>query len=189
MYSLRFFTKLVLFISPRQRGSATGLVISGYGLSAFLFSTISHTLFAGSASSLLLLLSLGSSFPMILGFFFVRPVPLPEEEPNCDVYSETISSASAYDLHNSSHTPLLNNINGQDDDDSQIGVELSSSMRSQNSETPTHRRNISRSTAMALDILPNLHGKKLWCSSDFWLLFGILSIRTFTCLSAIIVHL
>ena len=147
------------------------MVISGYGLSAFLFSTISHVFFTGSASSLLLLLSLGSAFPMILGFFFVRPVPLPEEEQSGEVYSET------------SYTPLLDYdpyINGQDDDDdAQIGVELSPSLRPQNRETS--RQSLSRGAAMTLDMLPNVHGKKLWCSSDFWLLFGILSIRMFAC--------
>jgi hypothetical protein len=101
---------------------------------------------------------------MIIGFFFVRPVPLPEEELNRE------------DQRNSSYTPLLDydpHINGQDDDDSEIGVELTPSSRSQNPETSRE------SLSMALDdILPNVHGKKLWCSSDFWLLFGILSIRT-----------
>ena len=46
--------------------------VSGPGLSALLFSTISHIFFAGSASPLLLLLSWGFSFPMILGFFDVK---------------------------------------------------------------------------------------------------------------------
>ena len=118
---------------------------------------------------------------MILGFFFVRPVPLPEEELNREVYSET--SSSAYEQRDISYTPLLNydpHINGQDDDDAQIGVELSPSLRSQSRETS--RESLSRGPAVALDMLPNVYGKKLWCSSDFWLLFGILSIRTFTCL-------
>ena len=124
---------------------------------------------------------------MILGFFFVRPVPLPEEELNREVYSET--SSSAYERRNSSHTPLLNHElhNGQDEDDARVAVELNPSSRSQNCETS--RRSLSRGAAMALDMLPNVHGKKLWCNSDFWLLCGILSIRTFICLSTIFVHL
>jgi hypothetical protein len=145
--------------------------MSGYGLSAFLFSTISHIFFVGSASPLLLLLSLGSSIPMILGFFFVCPVPLPEEELNREVYSET--SSSAYERSISSRTPLLN------DDDDEVP-----SMRSRNRETS--RRSLSRGAAMALNMLPNVYGKKLLCSSDFWLLFGIHSIRTFSCLSTIL---
>ena len=116
---------------------------------------------------------------MILGFFFVRPVALPEEESSREVHSST--SSSAYEQRNSlsSHTPLLNHdphINGQDDDDARIGVEHSS-LLSQNCETS--RRSLSRGAAMVLDVLPNVYGKKLWCSSDFWLLFAILSICTF----------
>ena len=113
---------------------------------------------------------------MILGFFFVRPVPLPEEEPNREVYSETTSSAD--EQRNSSHTPLLNHdlhIDEQDDDP-RIEVEPNPLLRSPDCETS--RRSLSRGAAMALDMLPNVHGKKLWCSSDFWLLFVILSIRT-----------
>jgi hypothetical protein len=164
-------------------------VISGYGLSAFLFSTISHIYSAGGASQLLLLLSLGSSFPMILGYFFVRPIPLPEENPNHEGYSE--ASSSSYDQHNNSHTPLLNhdNISGQDDNDAQIGadLELSSSPRSQNSDIS--RPIPSHGTPTTLDMLPNIYGKKLWCSSNFWLLFSILSIRAFTSLFTISTHL
>ena len=171
-----FLQKFILLITPWQRASATGLVISGYGLSAFLFSTISHIFFADSASPLLLVLSLGSSFPMILGFFFVRPIPLPEEELNRDVCSET--NSSGYEQLNSSYIPLLDpHINGQDDnDDTQMGVELSPTLRSQNCEISG--RNLSRGAARTPDMLPNVHGKKLWCSGDFWLLCGIVSIRT-----------
>jgi hypothetical protein len=150
---------------------------SGYGLSAFLFSTVTHAFFAGSASPLLLLLSLDSSSPMILGFFFVRPVPLPEEELNRDVYSET--NSSGYEQLNSSYIPLLDShINGQDDnDDTRVEVELSPTLRSQNCETSG--RNLSRGAAKVPDMLPNVHGMKLWCSGDFWLLSGIVAIRMF----------
>ena len=126
---------------------------------------------------------------MILGFFFVRPIPLPEEELVREVRSETSSESSAYEQRNS-YTPLLNHdlqIDGQDDDDAGRGIELSPSLHSPNCDSP--RRSLSLSAAMALDVLPNVHGKKLWCNSDFWMLCGILSIRTFTCLSTILVQL
>ena len=118
---------------------------------------------------------------MILGFFFVRPVPLPEDELNREVHSETSSSAN--EQRNSSRTPLLNHdlhIDRQDDDDVRIGVEIDPSLRSQNYG--------SSSRSSSGGAMPNVHGKKLWCSSDFWLLFGIQSIRTFTCLSIIVDH-
>lgn len=48
--------------------------MSGFGLSAFFFSTFAHTLFPGDTGSLLLILALGSSLPMLLGSFIVRPI-------------------------------------------------------------------------------------------------------------------
>ena len=192
VFTAEVFQNFIFLITPRQRASTTGLVISGYGLSAFLFSTISQFFFSGDASQLLLLLSLGSSFPMILGFFFVRPVPLPEENPNREAYSE--ASPSIYEQRNNSRTPLLNHdniedISGQDDDDAQIGadVDLSSSLCSQNDEIV--RRSSSHGAAMGLDMSPNVYGKKLWCSSDFWLLSSILFLRAFACLFTILTYL
>ncbi|KIM42690.1 hypothetical protein M413DRAFT_70185 [Hebeloma cylindrosporum] len=114
----------------QARASTTGLVISGFGLSAFFFSSISHLLFAGNTSAFLLVLALGTSFPMIMGFFFVRPIPLPEQE--------------GYEIL--AHRP----------------------------------RSLSRGAAMAEDTLPNVYGKKLWQSGDFWLLFSILSMLSGT---------
>jgi hypothetical protein len=54
--------------------------MSAFGLSAFFFSSISHALFPGNASSFLLVLGLGTALPMVLGFFFVRPIPLPSHD-------------------------------------------------------------------------------------------------------------
>ena len=53
-------------------------MISGFGLSAFAFSTIAHTLFPGNTSDFLLILALGTAGPMVLGWFFIRPCPYPE---------------------------------------------------------------------------------------------------------------
>ena len=117
---------------------------------------------------------------MILGFFFVRPVPLPEAEPIRQVYLDT--SSSFYKQRNDSRTSLLNHdlhIQGRDDDDdARIGVEANPSLRGRNCETSTGR-SLDRGAGMALDLSPNVFGKKLWCSGDFWLLFTIQSIRMF----------
>lgn len=63
-----------------------GLVISGVGLSALMFTTIPSIAFPGDTSSLLGLLAFGSSLPMVFGFFFIRPIPLPPDlNGNVDV--------------------------------------------------------------------------------------------------------
>ncbi|KAG8924381.1 hypothetical protein FRC02_010471, partial [Tulasnella sp. 418] len=57
------------------RATVTGLVISGFGLSAFFFSAIAHIAFPGNTTDFLLLLALGTAVPSIFGLFFLRPVP------------------------------------------------------------------------------------------------------------------
>ena len=103
--------------------------------------------------------------------------------------SET--SSSVYEQCNNSHTPLLIrdlNINRQDDD-ARIEVEGNSSLGSQNCETSSKSLSRHGGAPVGLDMLPNVHGKKLWRNSDFWLLCGILSIRSkFRCLSTIVVY-
>lgn len=53
----------------------TGLVISGFGLSAFLFSSIAHIAFPGNTSDFLLLLALGTSLAPLVGLLFLRVIP------------------------------------------------------------------------------------------------------------------
>ncbi|KAH8115676.1 MFS general substrate transporter [Phellopilus nigrolimitatus] len=111
-----------------MRASTTALVLSGFGLSAFFFSTIAHVLYPGDTSSFLLLLALGTCFPMILGFFFVRPIPLSPavDEPAAPTRRGSISEiphdgfarsagvdgvfggdALVFEHHNDSRTTLL----------------------------------------------------------------------------------
>ena len=187
-----------------QRGSTTGLVISGYGLSPFLFTTVSHFFFPDNTSAFLLLLALGTSLPMIMGFFLVRPIPLPVQD-NSDIeegrdhdYMEAISSALDSHTHgSSSRTPLLDHdefamqgsrsatvirtgiksarIDGENFalDDIPIrspnGVPTTSPS---SSSSQSRRPNTTREVAIL-----NLHGRQLWTSIDFWLLFTILAIR------------
>jgi hypothetical protein len=66
-----------VYLTLVQRAITVGLVMSGFGLSAFFFSSISHMLFPGNTSDFLLILGLGTAIPMIFGFFFVRVIPLP----------------------------------------------------------------------------------------------------------------
>ncbi|KAJ4472799.1 major facilitator superfamily domain-containing protein [Lentinula edodes] len=82
----------------KVRGSTTGLVISGFGLSAFLFSAIAHLAFPGNTSSFLLLLSLGTSFPMLIGFIFVQPIPLPPSEAHHEYLDVDQAEADAASL-------------------------------------------------------------------------------------------
>jgi hypothetical protein len=62
-------------------------VLSGFGLSAFWFSLLAHTLFPGDTSAFLLILALGTAIPMLIGLFVVKPVPLhPTSSATIDGY-------------------------------------------------------------------------------------------------------
>jgi hypothetical protein len=150
-------------------------------------------MFAGDTSSMLLLLALGTSFPMIIGFFYVRPIPLPPFESARATEasfrdSAVVDASAVFQQDNNSETPLL----GEDrDEDGQTleyvvpeyrnSVELSPPL----SVESGHRRSRSRRernrslgarASTLLDGQPNIHGKALWKSPDFLLLFLILSL-------------
>lgn len=63
-----------------MRATTVGVVLSGFGLSAFYFGAWSNWLFPGDTSSFLLFLALGTSLPVVIGFFTVRPVLAPEHQ-------------------------------------------------------------------------------------------------------------
>jgi hypothetical protein len=147
---------------------------------------------------------------MIMGFFLVRPIPLPVqdisdvEEGRDHHYDQLEAISSALDSHNSSSTPSWNHndfAGGVQGSHSAVtrtgiksaridekfytledipfrspnGVSISSQSRSPNRE-------------VAISKL-NLHGRQLWTSSDFWLLFTILAIRmSFSSVSVIPEH-
>lgn len=58
-----------------RRGICTALVLSGFGLSAFFYSTLSHNLFPGQTGDYLLLLASLSSLSFLVGFFLIRVMP------------------------------------------------------------------------------------------------------------------
>lgn len=62
--------------------------MSGFGLSAFLFSTIAHIIFPGNTSDFLLTLAVGTAIPMVLGWFLIRPCPYPEYETRTTIESD-----------------------------------------------------------------------------------------------------
>ena len=157
-------------------------------MSPFVFSGLSHFFFAGDTSAFLLLLALGASLPMILGIFLIRPIPPPVQE-NSDLDVDADSFAS--DPHDSSrsHSP-------SSDYNFAEGIYSNTRHRTLNDESyemedvPSHqddeeaigflsaqRRGFNRNATTKFDQKPNLYGKKLWISGDFWLLFTILAIR------------
>jgi hypothetical protein len=107
--------------------------MAGFGLSAFFFSSISHILFPGNTSDFLLVLTLGTSLPMVLGFFFVRLIPLPTdgitsvEDGSPTDYQPLSASADAdefpHRMHRSSSSaPLLFHAERDEEEETQQPV-------------------------------------------------------------------
>ncbi|TFK64184.1 MFS general substrate transporter [Pluteus cervinus] len=108
----------------KARATATGLVIGGFGLSAFFFSSMARFAYPGDTSSFLLILALGTSCPMILGFFLVKAVPLPGEEHGATP-RQPPNARLPHDPRLDSHTRLLDHVDGrgQNNDDDESDVE------------------------------------------------------------------
>jgi hypothetical protein len=97
--------------SFNQRATASGFVLSGFGLSAFLFSGAARTFFPGDTSALLTLLALGTSIPILFGFFVVRPIP-PSTKQVVDQERPQTEGEAADD---SETTPLLKHSSAERD--------------------------------------------------------------------------
>ncbi|KAF7364102.1 NmrA domain-containing protein [Mycena sanguinolenta] len=146
----------------KARATTTGIVLSGFGLSAFFFSTLAHVLFPGDTSSLLLLLSLGTALTTIIGLFFVRSLPLATVEGDDHAVGTVAVEAEGtiFNHGNESHTPLL-------DEDTVPS-------------SPTEDRSRSRSKQQDAPAGPNIYGRALWINPDFWLLLTIFSLLSGT---------
>lgn len=132
--------------------------------------------------------------PMILGFFLVRVIPLPAYEHlsgaehglAIDVpIPELEHQAQIYEHEDGSQTPLLTPASGSPR--SSLGEASSYSPRHRESlelSPPRHRNpaihNNDESThgvrSSSHHHSANIHGIKLWSSSDFWLLFISMSL-------------
>lgn len=63
-----------------HRGSAMALVLSAFGLSAFVYSTLSHVFFSGNVTGYLDLLAVGSFVCFLTGMALIRVIPPSDNE-------------------------------------------------------------------------------------------------------------
>ncbi|KAJ7618509.1 major facilitator superfamily domain-containing protein [Roridomyces roridus] len=162
----------------KARATTTGIVLSGFGLSAFFFSTIAHILYPGDTSSFLFLLACGTALATLTGFFFVRAIPLAATEIEHTGVTAVAAEAEAtlFGHVNDSHTPLLNEPADTAQEEyvpDARGIELSPPRSSR-------QRSLSRSRKAEAFDGPNVYGRALWLNPDFWLLFAILSLLSGT---------
>ncbi|KAF8839371.1 MFS general substrate transporter [Paxillus ammoniavirescens] len=166
-----------------SRATTTGLVISGFGLSAFLFLTVAQVFSPGDTSAFLLVLALGTSIPMLVGLFIVRPVPLPP--PNLGTRHDT--TTEGYNL-----IPIVDaGVFIADPGEAEIDAEEadSATLLSHEYERSSHYLSEpsssvemtppwspSRGRGEDKDGMPNIHGKQLWLTPDFYLILTIMGI-------------
>jgi hypothetical protein len=179
--------------------------MSGFGLSAFFFSSLSHRLFPGNTSDFLLILGLGTAIPMIFGFFFVRVIPLPGvtavEVGSSDNYQPLATSADSdehrhYDSRSKllqfqtivadegeSREPMLQHTprthDGVRHEPLAESVELYSPGDSQNHNNPDnipHLTGEPPSEKVLEGRGVNLHRWNLWKSADFWIMCSMHSL-------------
>ncbi|KAF8812969.1 hypothetical protein BYT27DRAFT_7085678, partial [Phlegmacium glaucopus] len=158
------------------RASTIGLILAGLGLSAFFFTTISNILFSSTASTFLLTLALGTSSVMALGFFLIRPVPLPEQASSPlleggDDIRESLLPAPQH--HNYGRTTLLNDEIMKDRYARYTRNDIDTD--GEHSHSVGGVMEVTRSI-QASDRMVNIYGKALCRSLDFWLLFSIYSL-------------
>ncbi|KAF4566261.1 hypothetical protein EYR36_011677 [Pleurotus pulmonarius] len=186
----------------RARATTTGIVLSGFGLSAFFFSTIASLFSPGDTSSLLFLLTVGTAFPMIFGFFFVHPIPWKLNHRGTRD-TENFASTSTTIYHRcteyDSSTPLLGGQDGAMVCNCYQGTAASASQSTPDAFlTPQTVRwedpfsNLSADVRRMLDRRvegdpedasqrspgslngeANIYGWALWTTCDFWLCFSI----------------
>ncbi|KAJ7149060.1 major facilitator superfamily domain-containing protein [Mycena crocata] len=171
----------------KARATTTGLVLSGFGLSAFFFSTLAHILFPGDTSSFLLLLAGGTALTTAIGFFFVRAIPLSAADGAAEHTVVTVAAeaeATIFHHDDDSHTRLLDEEAPSSPSQEYVpdarGIELSPPRSLSNSRAPSHSRSRSRAKHDLAIEGPNIYGRALWINPDFWLLFAILSMLSGT---------
>jgi len=181
--SLRISRRTSPHAIASQHATTTGLVLSGYGLSAFIFSAIAHTFFPGDTSALLRLLAFGTSIPILLALFVVRPVPLPptciSPEMNGIEGYEPIPTGDMIPLTPGSDIDMVriptrescaNLPEDQLEDGGRHSPELPSTVEMGWEKEQSHSQ---------VDALPDIHGIQLLTSPDFYLIIAIIALCKF----------
>jgi hypothetical protein len=147
-------------------------------------------MFSGNTSNFLLTLAIGTSSPMILGLLFIRPIPPPNPD-GFQVLEYGELATDDTDENPSSHTALLSDQPfDHRQEDSNFVVPATVNDNVQLSPTVGHTRhrslrsdrlNFGDSGVRVLVDAPNVSGRALFATLNFWLLLAIVSIRKSLC--------
>lgn len=174
-----------------SRGTITGLVLSGFGLSAFFFAAVASIAFPGNTSALLLVLALGTAMPMLLGLVIVRQIPLPPPNTTLGIegglhgreeYQPIPSGDAALFIRGSdSNTSLLDTEHTHGASNYHV-PESSTAVELVSDQIVSRGSSVRMSTSRAKPVHdgPNVYGKQLWLTPDFYLIFAIMALLSGT---------
>mgnify|MGYP001035657106 CR=1 FL=1 len=145
--------------SRNKRGSAMAAVLATFGLSAFVYSTVSHAVFHGDVAGYLTALALGSFFCFMVGFFMIKIVP------------PDLASEDQENLLHDSHTEVADERSeqGHHADDAQDEGE-------QNRRDPNAEETSDHALEAVSGHAHDVTGWSLLYEPDFFLLFIILGL-------------
>lgn len=178
-----------------SRGAAMGVVLSGFGLSAFFYSSLGRAHLVAAADptcAFLLTLAIGTGLSMFLGATFVRP-PLPAAAASTGQY-EPLASSAQYEALSSddvrglsrsrSHSPVPPHpadeyslhsgiVIREDDDDNALAPERPDALRRRSASPLLGAKEDDGHAAHSAGDL-NVSGWALLRERDFWALFCLL---------------
>ncbi|KAK4054917.1 hypothetical protein OIV83_000841 [Microbotryomycetes sp. JL201] len=160
--------------SAQHRGAAVATVVAGFGLSAFLYSSLSRAVASSesdSTSTFLLLLAFGCGISMVLGSIFVRPV-LPLSGERKIGYSAVSTDEPVVGRSSSSRpsSPALDPVSSKPVPLSRTSPELDGSHI-----VERHRRSSSKERETFAGDL-DVNGRALLVDADFHVMFAFLGL-------------
>ncbi|KAF8550215.1 MFS general substrate transporter [Imleria badia] len=166
------------------RATTTGLVISGFGLSAFWFSLLAHTFFPGDTSALLLILALGTAIPMLIGLFTIKSVPLHPTSSHATVEGyDSIPSGDGIVFIGEGQVVEDPEADSEAEAEADFASLLSHEQEPSSYQIPVPLLKLNHAANLHCEPstgdkngLPDIHGKQLWLTPDFHLIFVIVAI-------------
>jgi MFS family permease len=143
-----------------SRATASGITLAGFGLSAFLFSTLAHVVFPGRIEAFLGLLAVGTAMGMIVGVVGVRPIHQIQEEGYVPVDEEETFGDS----------PEVRSLALTRSRSTEIIATPSSLAHEEDLETD---KNLVETHVVPVEIT----GTQLFSNLDFWIMTAILTLR------------
>lgn len=174
---------------PHHRGTATAFPLAAFGLSAFFYTLLSGLAFPGKTSSLLLLLSIGTSCLVLVSIPFLHIVDhnarysvLPTDED-----STGLSRQDSNLLHRTKSGSKYNSLQQERDSDSQdigaVDADENSSLMSGPGDISAEGDTSNHDTQHSHR--PDITGLALLSKIEFWQLWTLLGVLTGTGLMTI----